>query len=226
MITSKLPFVLQLYKMHTFTELSSFNEYISHSIASINNAQQEFEDEYKKFESKHSNEEDDSGWIDYWSEEHIKFHEIFPTFFRQSTFISLYSFLETRLQSLCNNLQRTKQYNIKISDLAGENYIEKSKKYLKLVVGLNLDDLNTQWTKITDYQKIRNCFVHANGNIITDKTQPLDKQKFYQAAKKNTDLKIESSGEVKIENDAFLTKFIKVIEDYLKALLEKIKNNK
>jgi hypothetical protein len=223
MTPKKLPFVLQIFKMHTFTELNSFRDYITHSSVRIDKAQQDFEKEYKKFNKKHSKDEDDSGWIDYWSEEHIKFHEVFPTLFRQSTFISLYSFLETRLQSLCNNPQRTYSYKIKISDLSGENYIEKSKKYLKLVVGLNLDDLNTHWTNITNYQKIRNCFVHTNGNIMVDKTQPLNKQKFYEAVKKNTDLSINSSGEIKIENDTFLIKFIKVIEDYLTALLEKIK---
>lgn len=186
------------------------------------NAQQEFEKEFNKSEITN---ERDSSQDTYWDHEYLKINEIFPSFFRQTTFIGLYSFLETRLHSLCDNLQRFKNYDTKISESKGKNYIEKSKTYLKLVAGLDLDDLNTEWTKIKNYQKIRNCFVHCNGNVMADKSQPLDKQKFFAPVKSNINLGIEVDGTIKILNNNFLLNFINVIEIYLRSLLDKLKNH-
>ncbi len=211
MSAKHFPLILQLYRGHTSSELDSFKDYIVHSSENILTTQVEFE---KLFSSEESTDESQD---DYWNHEYHKLNDIFPYFFRQSTFIGLYSFLENRLYSLCDNLQRIKGYKIKISDLNGKNYIEKSKKYLKLIVGLETDDMNALWNKITEYQKIRNCLVHSNGSIN-------DNQPLYKIVAANSSLELDSNNKIQITSDDFLLSFISIIKDYIMLLYDKIKD--
>ncbi len=214
------PLTFRLYRAHTSSELTSLKEYINHSAKSILSAQQDFEREYAQETKGEVNPSEQ----DYWDHEYYKVIEIFPSFYRQSTFIGLYSFLEERLNSLCDQLRRFKKYKIKLSDLSGENIIEKSKKYLRLVVDLEIEGLDTLWLKITEYQKIRNCFVHLNSSIIRDKELPLEKQKLYPIVKANPDLELKPGGIIDIVNDNFLLQFILTIRSYISSLLDKIED--
>lgn len=213
-----LPFALQLYKGHTSSELNSFRNFINLNGENILAAQNKFEELYSS-EIQNNGVSDNQPKDDYWNYEFIKVYEIFPSFYRQSTFIGLYSFFETRLYSLCDNLQRIKEYKLKLTDLNGNNYIEKSKKYLKLVVSLELnnEDLNILWTQIKDYQKIRNCLVHNNGYVIK-----ADQQTFVEITRRihYTEL---SSCRIQIIDDRFLLDFIETIEGYLLKLIDKIR---
>ena len=207
----RLPFALQLFKGHTFSELSSLKDFIDHSGEAIFIAQDKFEKLYNSVVII-SDESDDEPKDIYWNYEYHKIHEIFPSFYRHSTFIGLYSFLETRLYSLCDNMQRLKEYKIKLS---GGSNIEKSKKYFTLVVGINTEDLNKFWAKLTDYRKIRNCLVHNNG-FIKDKRQTWE-----EIIIRISYLELNST-KIQIADDKFLLNFIELVKQYLSALLNKI----
>lgn len=213
-LTNKhIPLALQLYRGHITSELSSFKDFINQSGENIISIQNKFEELYNS-EIKSSDVSDDEPKDDYWNYEYYKIHEIFPSFYRQSTFIGLYSFFETRLSSLCEIMQRIKEYKIKISD--GDNYIEKSKKYLKLVVGIDTEDLNSHWAKIVDYRKIRNCLVHHNGHT--------NKQKDWEGIIQRIAHIELISNRINIVDDIFLLNFIDIISEYIKVILDKIKN--
>ena len=215
-LTNKhIPLALQLYRGHITSELCSFKDFINKSGKNIILIQNKFEKLYNS-EIKSSDVSADKPNDDYWNYEYYKVHEIFPSFYRQSTFIGLYSFFETRLRSLCENMQRIKEYKIKISDINGETYIEQSKKYLKLVVGIDTKDLNSHWAKITGYRKIRNCLVHNNGHI--------NKQQYWQGIiQRITHIELISN-RINIVDDIFLLDFIEIITEYIKVILDKINN--
>ena len=109
---------------------------------------------------------------------------MFTNFFRLSTFIGLFSHFENQIVKLNDSIQERKKYKIKPSDLIGDNVIEKNYRYLKLVVGIELDDLNAIWKKLRDLQKIRNRFVHNNSSIIIDSSKKIEEQKLYSVIKK------------------------------------------
>ena len=83
-----------------------------------------------------------------------------------SLFISLYSFLERKMFQLCRISEPNQ--SLKIKDISGEG-IFKFYTYIKKVLKIDVDALNTEWTEITKYNKLRNRIVHFPTNTI-DKT--------------------------------------------------------
>jgi len=57
------------------------------------------------------------------------------------------------------------KYPLKIKDLSGEG-ISQYYKYLKKVVGIDLDKLNPEWKTILTYNKLRNHLVHLPTNTL------------------------------------------------------------
>ncbi len=51
--------------------------------------------------------------------------------------------------------------SLKIKDISGDG-IFKYYTYLKKVLGINLDVLNTEWSEFTKYNKLRNILVHSS----------------------------------------------------------------
>lgn len=84
-----------------------------------------------------------------------------------SLFISLYSFLERKMFQLCRISEPNQ--SLKIKDISGEG-VFKFYTYIKKVLKIDLDALNTEWTEITKYNKLRNRIVHSPTNTI-DKTE-------------------------------------------------------
>lgn len=208
---------LQVFKKYTNSELDSIRDYIRHSNKSITDAQQEFEKRLKTVENGETIIRIEKESL----EEYEKISQIFPNFFRLSTFIGLYSHLENKMTRLCKRIHERKKFRLRVSDLSGENIIEKSRRYLNLVVGINFDDLNSEWVKITDYQKIRNCFVHNGSNILTDKNVELEKQKLYLTIKKYPLLNLTPYGVVFISSNDFLLDFIQLQKNYTNKLIDK-----
>jgi len=207
---------LQVFKNRSVSELASIADYIEHSKQSILGAQADFE---KNLEIVEIDGENVIVNEDY--ERRSQVHEIFPNFFRLSTFVGLFSYFEGLLSHLCYYIHERRNYKLRVSDLGGEDIIEKSRRYLTLVVGVDLDDLNSEWTRITDLKKIRNCFVHQGSNIWTDRQAKLDKQKLFAVVKKYSLLEVTEYGIVFINDDQFLLNFVKLLQQYLSGLIDK-----
>lgn len=209
---------LQAFKKYTDYELDAIVDYIRHSNKSITDVQ-------KQFEERLTTQESDQFIINVTAEhrdDYSKFNQIFPNFFRMSTFIGQYSYFENKLSRLCEHIHEKKNYRLKASDLSGDNLIERARRYFKLVVDVELDDLNTEWTKITDYQKIRNRLVHNGSNIIAEKDKPVEQQKLYRIIKKYPLLEVTPYGIIIISSDDFLIDFVNLQKDYLAKLIDKL----
>lgn len=216
-----LPMLLQFHRGTIESEIKSFKEYIIDNRFSIKKQQDSFN---KMIEEQVKSNPDNTQEIYEWYEDqHYQYNEFYPATFNNSTLLSLYSFFEFNLKHLCITLHRHKQYSIKLDDLSGQNYIEKSKKYLTLVANIDLTDLDSTWQEITKFQQIRNCIVHNNSNIIKQKEQPLKNQPLYQTIKNNTNLKLnEDKGTFIISDDQFLLDVTDTIEMYLVTILKKL----
>ncbi len=210
--------VLNGLKNQWISELDAFTDYISHSNKSISDAQRQFEQQLST-----TNDSEKTKIIigSDQMQEHSKLNSIFPHFFRLSTFVGLQFSLENRLTVLCSRIHESKKFKIKASDLRGENIIEKSRQYLSLVIGLDLDSLNNEWTILKDYIKIRNCIVHNNSRVFNEKDKMQQKeQELYKTMSKYPSLRVEDYGLFYITDDKFLHDVVAIHKTYLTKLLD------
>lgn len=92
------------------------------------------------------------------------FEYYFPNLQRRSTLIILFSFLEHQHDQLCQLFAATQQLNIVHTDLKGKG-IDRSRRYLRKVIRLQLDDNSATWQEIKKIQKVRNLVVHNDAKL-------------------------------------------------------------
>ena len=116
---------------------------------------------------------------------------------------------------------------MRVKDLAGNNYIEKSRRYLEIVAEINLDDTKLEWQKITQIQKLRNCIAHNDANIVKDKSIPIEKQELYKTLINDNRLEFDkTNGDFYIKEPEFLLDTIELIKKYLITVIDKLKVKK
>ncbi len=92
----------------------------------------------------------------------VQFGSIFPDILWRTTFLHSYFLLESSLDQVCKNLQQTENYKLSLSDISG-NGIFRASVYLKKVCNILEPFSDNSWAKLTDYNKLRNIFVHGDG---------------------------------------------------------------
>lgn len=201
-------------------ELDSLNNYIDDIAENIYQKQTELE-------KLHAETRDDSPDFaeeldSYFSDEYHRYHQLFPTFAYNSTLVSQFSFFESRLKILCE-LDQSKNFSpIKLSDLAGKD-IDKCKKYLQKVVGLNFSDVQNNWKKITDIQNLRNNIVH-NASVIPNDPHYNDIINIIKSDKRITFS--EQDRNFYINDISFLKNFNQLILDVFTWLVNKLSANR
>lgn len=152
-----------------------------------------------------------------------KYGRSFPKQYYNPILLSLFSLLESWMKRICELENHDSSSHVKITDLSGNNYIEKSRKYLMLVAELDLSDADKLWSKIREIQKIRNAIIHNESNILIDKNRKLEKQDLYNLIKKDVRFEFnQSNGDFYIKNKEYLVEVIQTITDYLDIILDKI----
>ncbi|HXM46703.1 MAG TPA: hypothetical protein VN956_02465 [Pyrinomonadaceae bacterium] len=96
-------------------------------------------------------------------EEIFKYY--FPNLQRRSTLIVLFSFLEHQLNQLCELLATTQKLSIVHTDLRDKGIV-RSRRYLKKVICLPVDDDSVIWQQIQRIQKVRNVVVHNDAKLV------------------------------------------------------------
>ncbi|MEX1248374.1 MAG: hypothetical protein WEA61_07815 [Anaerolineales bacterium] len=101
---------------------------------------------------------------DYWRKERL---ERFEHILLNSFFVSIYSLLESTLNSHCRELEGPN--NVKLEDIHGKG-VPRATKYLTKVHGVKYDvsDKNPDWTTVEYYGKLRNSIAHNEG-IVKEK---------------------------------------------------------
>lgn len=89
----------------------------------------------------------------------------YPQSFRTSFFIQIFSVLEHELKEICSIHHQKNKTNFSIDDLKGNSEIEKAKLYLKKACKINFGALDPEWSYLEIMRKIRNRYVHSQGEI-------------------------------------------------------------
>jgi hypothetical protein len=147
--------------------------------------------------------------------EEEKIGRIYTQMLRQSFFLTLYAFLENAMDKICiYNESESKPYTE-----AEGNGIDKAKGYLR---GLGVEfGRNAEWSKIKNYQKLRDCIAHNQG-LLNERFIPESKRKALSnyVNRKNEGLFL--SGEKITLDDSFCENVLHNIRDFLDSLIESL----
>jgi hypothetical protein len=127
--------------------------------------------------------------------------------FHYSFIMLMYSFLERAMLDLCIYIKQKNNYKIELNDLKDEGII-KAKTYLEKVCDIAFPESSSEWQNIFKFNNIRNCLVHADGNV--EKATSSEKIKNI----------VTNTKYVSLEND----KYIIFESEYLNGILQHIKN--
>ncbi|MBK8899920.1 MAG: hypothetical protein IPM53_01935 [Anaerolineaceae bacterium] len=157
------------YIMPVESRLTGFKYYIEHAEQIF---QQRETDLNALIQTSKEKGEDPMEW---WADDYWLHTE--TNLMRMSIFLSLYAFLELILEELCRLQQIEHQLALKSTDLSGLG-IERSKNYLKKVVGVDFAFGGKEWNEIKNYQKLRNHFAHQGLRLVKNPEKLTDLEKF------------------------------------------------
>ena len=218
--------LFSIFKNIIESELKEFEDYIIEISSALKEKQDKLEEDYNKA-TINTVENEEIDIHSFFEEDLNKYFKVFPIYTFNPLLLTIFGQFENWLKKLCDLDSRKGFSEIKVSDIAGNNYIEKSRSYLKIVSEISLESTNSEWKKITEIQKIRNCIVHNDSNIIVNKNIAIDKQELYMIVSKDNRIKFDgSNGNFYIQDKQFLLEVIVLIKNYLLDVIEKLKVRK
>lgn len=145
-------------QLKRFTYFSHFN-YITSELNNIR-AFIKTTDEFLKDNLQSTKELSESEISNMRLDPEVQFGSIFPDILWRTTFLHSYFRLESSLDQICKNLQKTENYKVGLADISG-NGIFRASVYLKKVCQISKSFSDNTWSKLNDYNKLRNIFVHG-----------------------------------------------------------------
>jgi hypothetical protein len=93
------------------------------------------------------------------------FEYYLPNLHRRGALVMLFSFLEHELNRLCELFAEQQSLEVVYTDLKGSP-VDRSRRYLKKVICLAIDDNSRSWQEIRSIQKVRNVIVHNDARLV------------------------------------------------------------
>lgn len=152
------------------------------------------------------------------SEEYRNISDTFIGTFRDSTLVSLYSFLENTMRSICAILHKFNGYPIELSDLTGDG-IQRSKIYLEKMAKIDFSQINGVWANLQNLNLLRNCIVHVEGDTLNFKS----KEKLRNIISNNQYIYLKRDREIVIERE-YIEFAIDEVEKFINYLFLKVFN--
>jgi len=150
---------------------------IQHLEHYVNEIEQKFEADLQKIEYPDISEIklfEDEVIEDYFPDEFKVIENVFKYRFRYSIITSLYTLLEVSINQLCDHLKKYEKLPISYRELRGDG-IQRAKNYLCKMCAITEPFNRKEWADIQTLNLLRNCIVHADGNI--EQTKSPDKLK-------------------------------------------------
>jgi hypothetical protein len=218
--------IFLIFRQLIHSELTEIEEYINEISSDLLEKQKRLDEDYEKANSEVAdNAEFDPHF--FFEDDINKYFKVFPIYTYNPLLLTLYGQFENWLKKLCDLDSRKGFSQIKVSDLAGINYIEKSRRYLKLVSEINFEGTENEWRRITEIQKIRNCIAHSNSNMYKNKSQPIEKQELYTCLLNDNRIELDNlKGDFYIKDKEYLLDVIDLIKKYLDYIIDQLKGRK
>jgi hypothetical protein len=191
-------------------EISYFNEYLTFNIDKLNKRKKQLDLMQKQ--DIHENPDSEAFFESFYYLDYIKI----PSHFYNSSIVSLYTFFETNLNKICDKIQAETDLVIGLNDLAGSNIIQKGRKFLSRFVNVDFDQIDKEWIKITDFQKLRNLIVHQNSQIRNNSKEDAKIIEYFNG------IKLEKDNSFFITNADLLFEFLSLIEAFIINIYDQI----
>lgn len=141
------------------------------------------------------------------------------TLFNNSTYLGLYSFVESRLKDYCRHIEAITKIEYLRNNKNASGYIEKDISYLASVFGGNFLRFKKYKENLSTYSAIRNAIAHNDSSIWNERKKSIKEQSFYCQINSLKGVLITDIGEIEISTP-FLIDFC----DYLKDFLVEVSN--
>jgi hypothetical protein len=207
------------------TELKDLEDYIDEISHDLIEKQQTLTNNYEKA-NKEVVESEDFDVHSFFENDIDKYFRVFPIYSYNPLLLTIYGQFENWLKRLCE-LDRSKGLSkIQVTDLAGNNLIEKSRRYLELVAELTLDEKDSTWLRITEIQKIRNLIAHNNASIKKN-GRNIKNHELYKILSEDKRITFnEQHGDFYIRDKELLIEVIQLVKKYLFAVIDKLRLRK
>ena len=186
--------------------LEEFRQYTQELEAKFNTDKNKLSAAYDET-IKGLNEDEITEITEYFAEDFHFIEEIYIGMYRKSTLVSLYSFLENALNTLCRKLYSINNYPVELEVIRGEGIV-RAREYLEKLSKIDFSQLNNEWCNLLSLNKLRNCIVHCEGNI-----------KLSNSLKKLKNI-INNRHDLSLRNE----KYIKIDRDYIDFSITQISN--
>lgn len=137
----------------------------------------------------------------------------FANLLRSSFFVSLYSFLESRLIKECES---RKGADVQRSLSKGDNDLEKFQNYFADVLQIYFPGDTPQWQEIQNYRDLRNCIVHNHGKLAGLRKSSADRLCKYIRGKEDL---LSISGDEVFLNAAFCSEAFETVKRFFCLLI-------
>lgn len=101
---------------------------------------------------------------DYFADDYYMIEDFLIVTYRNSLVVSLYSFLENSMTQLCRYLCKQHKYSIELSNRSIDG-ISSARTNLEKIAKVDFNILKSEWEDLIWLNKIRNCIVHAEGDV-------------------------------------------------------------
>jgi len=138
-----------------------------------------------------------------------------PILIRHSLFMSTYSLLETFLNDLCLTIKKERNILIDLNDLNGAG-IFRAQTYLTKILHVEFPSSHRNWQRICNYNKLRNCLTHTDGQLSKESNKQLLKFiKAHKCLEVNVILKVQLQ-------DGFVQEVCDTMAQFVKELIPKV----
>jgi len=201
----------------------------------LNNQQKKFDESGILDKIDQAKRENNHDLVDYYemvldskSEEYWDIKKHFPHNFRSAFLIQIFSFIEHKLKSICDQHHFRSNSDFKMKELKGSSDLDKAKLYLKKSCKVNFERLEPEWAFINLIRKIRNRLVHHQGIIYKTDNEYIEIKNYVE---KNNFLEFKNNmemnrDEIIITTEELNEKLLNVVELFFKKLLTELKVNK
>lgn len=203
-----MEFSVSDYLIH---RLDRLKECIERLEASLSADEDRYKQTIKLLEDKDGWSEKDQIKADFFYDD-ISLYDEARQFYRQSSFLMLYAFLEDSMQKICELITARFKYDVLLDDIEGRG-ISKAEKWLKKVAHVNISDI--LWAKLHEYRSIRNQLAHEFGEIDKEK-----RKNIHKVVEKNDLLETDDWGFTEFirMKDGFINEFIVVMKEFFKEI--------
>jgi hypothetical protein len=147
--------------------------------------------------------------------------EKYPKYFNNSSFLFVFSIFESHITQIGKASQKLSKSKLGYRDIHAQSDIDKVKTYLEKYLEIDLSEFDTTWSKIKDFQKIRNRIAHNQSSL--EAIQEKDLRWYNEYLKKDNRFSFdEETLSFHIKNTSYLIDFCDESQTYILGILSKL----